>query len=173
MAQIQNLTINVGELENRRLDTSLRLPGQPPAPDVPCHKVTLNFVMNFSPGEIGLTYRLGAILYANDRQEDDSDESSFVFLPLSENGGLTELANLTASAPNHILFPRSFQTIEVTATSMPQEISRYVLADTLNEDPAVDTTGRPPFRLTPHKDELLARVSLSQVAEVKSVPEPL
>lgn len=57
---------------------------------------------------------------------------------------------------------------------MPREIFKYVKEELLNEDPKVDFTGFPHNpRIIPHKDELLARVTLSQVAEVKSVPAAL
>jgi len=175
MAQIQNLAITVGPIENVVLESGLRLPGQPAPAPVPCRKISLRFNMAFSPGELGLTYRLSATLYANDRSEDDLDDGIFTpFYSFSEDAGLTEISNLTASDRRLILFPKTYQTVQVTDVNMPREIFKYVKEELLNEDPKVDFTGFPHNpRIIPHKDELLARVTLSQVAEVKSVPAAL
>jgi hypothetical protein len=175
MAQIQNLKITIGDsIENVVLDTAIRLPGQPPAPAVPCRKVTLKFDMIFSEGEIGLNYRLSAILYANDRAGDDLDDG-VSFLPFSEDVGLTTIQNLTATDRRWSLFSSSYETVPVTSTRTPKEIIKYVRQAALDEDPKVDFY-RPPHPrpwIVAHNDELLARVTISHVAEEKSVPATL
>lgn len=176
MAQIQNLIITVNDLiENVVLDTAIRFPGQPPAPAVPCRKVKLNFDMVFSEGEIGLNYRLTAILYANDRAGDDLDDG-VSFLPFSEDVGLTTIQNFTATGRRWNFFPSSYETVPVTSTRIPKEIIKYVSITALDEDPKVDFNGGPP-RPRPwfvaHKDELLVRVTISHVAEKKSDPATL
>lgn len=168
MAQITNLNIAIGAVEN--LSFGISLPPAPPPPLRKYKRVTLNFVMTFSPQEVGLTYRLSAQLFANDNAMDDIDDGRTFF---GENGGLTKISDFQQN-DRWNLFPKSYKEIIVTSTSMPYTISEYVLRDSLNEDTAFgfvpSPTGPKPVS---HKDELLARVLLSQVAEIKSTPEAL
>lgn len=174
MAQIKDLTINIGPIEQVVLYTGIRIFSQPEPPAVPCRKVTLAFNMAFSEGEIGLQYRLAATLFANDRPEDDEDDGiATPFYSFLENEGLTELSNLTAEDRGFTIFPRTYQSIRATAISIPKQIFKYIRTETLNEDPKIDFSGFPRPRINFHKDELLARVVLSQVAEVKSEPAHL
>jgi hypothetical protein len=172
MAQITNLTISIGGLESRILGFPVSL-GTPATPQN-CRRVTLNFLMTFSPQEVGLTYRLYALLFANDNKPEDTDDGTYPFI-FGEDVGLTKIAELGTNI-GWSIFPKSYINLTVTNVSMPYTISDYVLEKALNEDDLVNIRpmgpGNPPL-VYEHKDELLARIILSQVAEIKSIPQPL
>lgn len=166
MAQVTNVTLGIGTTnvgpEPNRLIIS------PPPPDTRQYRlVTVGATLNFTPQEMGLTFKLYAALYATDNPSEDTD--SLISPPpalFREDAGVTKLDNMIKDSRFFNFVPKEYQEITVSATTMPVGFSRHIMLDTLNEDTDL-TFGNPVsgFRTIYLQDELFARVWLTTVGQ--------
>ncbi len=167
MAQVSNVTLTIGTT-NVGPEHRIQLTVPPPPPDTREYRlVTVGATLNFTPPEIGLVFKLYAALYATDNSSDDTDSfGSTPPFPFREDAGVTQLYNMVKNERYLLFIPKEYQTITVSATSMPVSFSRHILLDTLNEDADIKY-GNPVegFQTIYLKDELFARVWLTTVGQ--------
>ncbi len=167
MATISNVTLTIGTT-NVGPESRIQLLVPPPPPDTREYRlVTVGATLNFSPQEIGLTYKLYAALYATDNPSNETDSfgSSAPFL-FGEDAGVTKLDNMVKNNRFFLLTPKEYQDVTVNATTIPISFSRNILLDTLNEDTDISFGGPlNGFRTIYLQDELFARVWLTTVGQ--------
>lgn len=170
MAQVSNVTLGIGTTNvGPELRFPVLAPPLPPSqPDTRQYRLaTVDTTLNFTPQEVGFTFKLYAALYATDNPTEDTDSFSspppFLF---REDAGVTKLDNMVKDSRSFVFVPKEYQEITVSATTMPISFSRHILLDSLNEDTDF-TFGNPVggFRTIYLQDELFARVWLTTVGQ--------
>ncbi|MDZ7897406.1 MAG: hypothetical protein U5N85_05180 [Arcicella sp.] len=167
MAQVSNVILEIGTI-NVGPERSFPVLPPPPPPDTREYRlVTVRANLNFAPQEIGLSYKLYAALYSTDNPSEDIDSfgGSAPFL-LREDAGVTELSNMVKDNRFIVFVPKGYETISVTASTMPISFSKNLLLKTLNEDEDLTIFSFPnPPRTIYLQDELFARVWLTTVGQ--------
>ena len=165
MAQVSNVTLEIGTT-NVGPERNFPLIPPPPPPDTEYRLVTVRANLNFAPQEIGLSFKLYAALYATDNPSDDTDDAITIPFPFREDAGVTELSNLVKDNRFVVFVPKGYETITVTATTMPISFTRHILLKTLNEDEDLTISSFPNRPRTIYlQDELFARIWLTTVGQ--------
>jgi hypothetical protein len=166
MATVSNITLEIGTT-NVGPERSIPIIGSTPPDTRQYRLVTVRADLNFTPEEMGLSYRVRAALFATDSTLEDSDDG--IGLSLREDAGVTQLENMVKDNNAIFFLSKEYNTIVVNATVMPQIFTRKILLTKLDEDPKVDfDPGREPERLPHiyfHQDELFARVTVLTVGQ--------